>query len=132
MTLKIIEITTVRLVFDDEPKEAKSVNVSKNEEIVSEKREKISKRMAKVSEKPKAVKQTKSGRHMWTDDEKKEAMQMYADGEDLEVIAKRFSSTKMSILKIMQKAGVKRPWPTKGNPSKLASEDPETEENEPV
>ncbi len=129
MTLKSIEITTYRFVFDDDEK---SVNISQTEEIVSEKRENNSESREKVSEKPKAVKPTKSLRHMWTDDEKKEAMRMYADGEDLEVIAKRFSSTKMSILKIMQKAGVKRPWPTKGNPSKLASEDPETEENEPV
>ena len=68
---------------------------------------------------------------MWTDDEKKEAMRMYAEGEDLETIAKTFSSTKSSVLKIMQKAGVKRPWPTKGNHSKLEPE-PEAEENEPV
>ena len=50
---------------------------------------------------------------------------MYADGVDMDIIVEKFGSTTQSVQKIMQKAGVKRPWPTKGNPSKVA--EPEAE-----
>jgi len=71
------------------------------------------------------VKQTGHRRHLWTDDEKREAMRMYADGVDMDIIVEKFQSTPQSVQKIMQKAGVKRPWPTKGNPSKVAEAEPE-------
>lgn len=76
----------------------------------------------------------KRGRHLWTDDEKREAIRMYAEGENLDVIAEKFHSTPLSVQKITQKAGVKRPWPTKGNPSKLQPAEEQTEEqkDEPV
>ena len=76
-------------------------------------------------------KQTVRGKHMWTDDEKQECAQRYAAGEDLEVLARDYSSTPLSIQKIVQKLGVKRPWPTKGNPSQLKPEQEEPKE-EPV
>ena len=66
-------------------------------------------------------------RHLWTDDEKREAMRMYADGVDMDTIVEKFGSTPQSVQKIMQKAGVKRPWPTKGNPSKVAEAEAEPE-----
>lgn len=66
-------------------------------------------------------------RHLWTDDEKREAMRMYAEGVDMDIIVEKFQSTPQSVQKIMQKAGVKRPWPTKGNPSKVAEAEPEAE-----
>ena len=71
------------------------------------------------------VKQTGHRRHLWTDDEKREAMRMYADGVDMDIIVEKFQSTPQSVQKIMQKAGIRRPWPTKGNPSKVA--EPEAE-----
>ena len=73
------------------------------------------------------VKQNKHSRHLWTDDEKREAMRMYADGVDMDIIVEKFGSTPQSVQKIMQKAGVKRPWPTKGNPSKVDETEPEAE-----
>lgn len=76
-------------------------------------------------------KQTRTGRHMWTDDEKREAMRMYAAGKDLDIIVKKFNSTPGSVEKIMQKNGIRRPWPTKGNPSKIEPAAPADEE-EPV
>lgn len=85
-----------------------------------------------VKAKPKA-KQTSHHRHLWTDDEKREAMRMYADGVDMDIIVEKFHSTPQSVQKIMQKAGVKRPWPTKGNPSKVVGAEPEAEaETAPV
>lgn len=82
---------------------------------------------------PKATKpkQARNGRHMWTDDEKMLAIKMYQRGEPLERIASRFFSTPQSVQKIMQKNGIRRPWPTKGNPSKIDPVEPADEE-EPV
>ena len=82
---------------------------------------------------PKATKpkQARNGRHRWTDDEKREAMRMYAAGEDLDIIVKKFNSTPGSVEKIMQRNGIKRPWPTRGNPSKIDPVEPADEE-EPV
>ena len=80
----------------------------------------------KVKPQPKA-KQTGHSRHMWTDEEKREAMRMYADGVDMDTIVEKFQSTPQSVQKIMQKAGIRRPWPTKGNPSKVAEAEPEAE-----
>ena len=71
------------------------------------------------------VKQNKHSRHLWTDDEKREAMRMYAEGVDMDIIVEKFGSTPQSVQKIMQKAGIRRPWPTKGNPSKVAEAEPE-------
>jgi len=84
------------------------------------------------AEEPKAkpqpkVKQNKHTRHLWTDEEKREAMRMYAEGVDMDTIVERFQSTPQSVQKIMQKAGIRRPWPTKGNPSKVAEAEPEAE-----
>ena len=81
------------------------------------------------AEEPKAkpqpkVKQNKRIRHLWTDEEKREAMRMYAEGVDMDIIVERFQSTPQSVQKIMQKAGIRRPWPTKGNPSKVADAEP--------
>lgn len=75
----------------------------------------------KAQPKPKKTVPTndKRGRHLWTDDEKQEAAQRYAAGEDLKIIAEAYGSTPGSVMKIMKAMGVKRPWPTKGNPSKL-------------
>jgi hypothetical protein len=64
-------------------------------------------------------------RHLWTDEEKREAMRMYAEGVDMDIIVEKFQSTPQSVQKIMQKAGIRRPWPTKGNPSKVAEAEPE-------
>ena len=89
---------------------------------------------AVMSPKPavKPVKKTMTDRrgfHRWTDNEKREAIRMYQGGENLDAIAEKFHSTPLSVQKIMQKAGVKRPWPTKGNPSKLeeAADEPKDE-----
>lgn len=81
----------------------------------------------KAKPQPKA-KQTGHRRHLWTDEEKREALQMYNSGEEIDTIAKKFSSTPLSVQKIAQQAGVKRPWPTRGNPSKLKQEEPQKEE----
>lgn len=78
----------------------------------------------KAKPQPKVKQRT---RHMWTDDEKREAMRMYADGVDMDIIVEKFQSTPQSVQKIMQKAGIRRPWPTKGNPSKVAETEPEAE-----
>jgi hypothetical protein len=78
------------------------------------------------AQQPKA-KQNKRTRHLWTDDEKREAMRMYAEGVDMDIIVEKFQSTPQSVQKIMQKAGIRRPWPTKGNPSKVAEAEPEAE-----
>lgn len=83
-----------------------------------------------VKAQPKAQPQPKvkqRTRHLWTDDEKREAMRMYADGVDMDTIVEKFGSTPQSVQKIMQKAGIRRPWPTKGNPSKVAETEPEAE-----
>jgi len=80
----------------------------------------------KAKPQPKA-KQTGHSRHLWTDEEKREAMRMYAEGVDLDTIVEKFGSTPQSVQKIMQKAGIRRPWPTKGNPSKVAEAEPEAE-----
>ena len=82
---------------------------------------------------PKAPKpkQARNGRHRWTDEEKMLAIKMYQRGEPLERIASRFFSTPQSVQKIMQKNGIRRPWPTKGNPSKIEPAAPADEE-EPV
>ena len=72
------------------------------------------------------------GFHRWTDDEKREAMRMYQEGEDLNLIAEKFHSTPLSVNKIMQLAGVRRPWPTKGNPSKVEAVAEEEPKEEPV
>lgn len=86
--------------------------------------------------KPKKVQSEKRKRHLWTDEEKAEAMKMYAEGEDLDKIASTFASTNASVMKIMQRHNVRRPWPTKGRPSQLEAvkeePQPEAEENEPV
>jgi transposase-like protein len=78
------------------------------------------------AQQPKA-KQNKRTRHLWTDDEKREAMRMYAEGVDMDIIVEKFQSTPLTVQKIMQKAGIRRPWPTKGNPSKVAEAEPEAE-----
>lgn len=81
------------------------------------------------AEEPKAKPATgKRPRHLWTDDEKREAMRMYAEGVDMDTIVKKFDSTPQSVQKIMTKAGVRRPWPTKGNPSQVKTD----EQEEPV
>jgi len=78
---------------------------------------------------PKAKPATdKRPRHLWTDEEKREAMRMYAEGVDMETIVKKFDSTPQSVQKIMQKNGIRRPWPTKGNPSQVNTD----EQEEPV
>lgn len=112
--LKSIEITTYRFVFDDdEPKQVRTVKVEP------------------VKQEPKPVKTApktdRRGFHRWTDDEKREAIKMYQEGVDLDTIVKKFDSTPLSVQKIMQKAGVKRPWPTRGNTSKVEAE-PQKEE----
>jgi len=85
---------------------------------------------SKTKPQPK-VKQTGHRRHLWTDEEKMLAIKMYQRGEPLERIASRFFSTPQSVQKIMQKNGIRRPWPTKGNPSKIEPAAPADEE-EPV
>lgn len=70
----------------------------------------------------------KRPRHLWTDEEKREAMRMYAEGVDMDTIVEKFQSTPQSVQKIMTKAGVRRPWPTKGNPSNIKTD----EQEEPV
>jgi len=81
-----------------------------------------------VTEEAKAeAKQNKHRRHLWTDDEKREAMRMYAEGVPMDTIVEKFQSTPQSVQKIMTKAGIRRPWPTKGNPSKVAETEPEAE-----
>ena len=82
---------------------------------------------AKAQPKAQQPKVKQRRRHLWTDEEKHEAMRMYADGVDLDTIVEKFGSTPQSVQKIMQKAGVRRPWPTKGNPSKVAEAEPEAE-----
>ena len=82
------------------------------------------------AQQPKAKPQPKvkqHTRHLWTDDEKREAMRMYAEGVDMDIIVEKFQSTPQSVQKIMQKAGIRRPWPTKGNPSKVAEPEAEAE-----
>ena len=88
--------------------------------------EEVKAQQPKAKPQPK-VKQTGHRRHLWTDDEKREAMRMYAEGVDLDTIVEKFQSTPQSVQKIMQKAGIRRPWPTKGNPSKVAEAEPEAE-----
>lgn len=78
----------------------------------------------KAKPQPKVKQRT---RHLWTDDEKRKAMRMYAEGVDMDTIVEKFGSTPQSVQKIMQKAGIRRPWPTKGNPSKVAETEPEAE-----
>ena len=81
----------------------------------------------KAKPQPKA-KQTSHRRHLWTDEEKREAMRMYAEGVDMDTIVEKFQSTPMSVQKIMQKNGIRRPWPTKGSPSQIKTD----EQEEPV
>lgn len=69
----------------------------------------------------------KRPRHLWTDEEKREAMRMYAEGVDIDVIVEKFQSTPMSVQKIMQKNGIRRPWPTKGSPSQVKTDEPKEE-----
>ena len=69
----------------------------------------------------------KRPRHLWTDEEKREAMRMYAEGVDMDVIVEKFQSTPMSVQKIMQKNGIRRPWPTKGSPSQVKTDEPKEE-----
>jgi transposase-like protein len=121
-TIKQIEITTVRFIFtDDEQKEP--VTITK--EVTREQ----PKPRAEIKAAPKQAKPVtdKRTRHLWTDDEKREAMRMYADGVDMDIIVEKFGSTPQSVQKIMQKAGIRRPWLTKGNPSKVAEAEPEAE-----
>lgn len=69
----------------------------------------------------------KRPRHLWTDEEKLEAMRMYAEGVDMDVIVEKFQSTPMSVQKIMQKNGIRRPWSTKGSPSQVKTDEPKEE-----
>jgi len=84
-----------------------------------------------VKAQPKAqqpkVKQNKHSRHLWTDEEKREAMRMYAEGVPMDTIVEKFQSTPMSVQKIMQKNGIRRPWPTKGSPSQVKTDEPKEE-----
>jgi len=88
--------------------------------------EEVKAQQPKAKPQPK-VKQNKHSRHLWTDEEKREAMRMYAEGVPMDTIVEKFGSTPQSVQKIMQKAGIRRPWPTKGNPSKVAEAEPEAE-----
>ena len=69
----------------------------------------------------------KRPRHLWTDEEKREAMRMYAEGVDMDTIVEKFNSTPWSVQKIMQKNGIRRPWPTKGSPSQVKTDEPKEE-----
>lgn len=74
----------------------------------------------KAEAKPKAapkVKENRSkrSRHLWTAEEKQEAMRRYAAGENAEDIAKDYGSTYESVLNIAKRTNTKRPWPTKMN-----------------
>jgi len=117
MKIKSIEITRVRLVLDDttiEVEEKPARQVKKPAEV-------------RVHE-PKAKPATdKRPRHLWTDEEKREAMRMYAEGVDMDTIVKKFDSTPWSVQKIMNKNGIRRPWPTKGNPSQIKTDEPKEE-----
>lgn len=66
-----------------------------------------------VKVQPKQVKtkpkQTHRTHHCWTDEERAEAMRLYAEGENIDIIAEKFGSTNLAIQKMMQKYKVRRP-----------------------
>jgi hypothetical protein len=66
----------------------------------------------KTEKKPKADKRP---RHIWTADEKSEAMRMYQEGVPAAEIALKFGSTYDMILNIAKRTGTRRPWKTRGN-----------------
>ena len=122
MTLKSIEITTVRLVFDDtEPKKAeRTIEVHKEE--------------PKPKPKPKQVapKTAKDGRRLWTDDEKAEIVRRYKAGEGPKAIGDSLGVNRNTIQQIIHAAGATEGRTGQNLRKKKPASQDEAEENEPV
>ncbi len=127
MTLKKIEITTVRFVFEeDKPnEEAKSttdVQVSGNPEQPS--------KPNRTATKPAAKKETKVTRRKWTEEDKADIIRRYQAGEGPKSIGDSLGVSRNAIQQIIHSAGV-----TEGRTGEnLRKEEPqpEADENEPV
>ena len=125
MTLKKIEITTVRFVFEDDEKEAKSttdVQVFGNPEQPSKPK--------RTATKPAAKKETKVTRRKWTEEEKADIIRRYQAGEGPNSIGDSLGVSRNAIQQIIHSAGV-----TEGRTGEnLRKEEPqpEADENEPV
>lgn len=128
MTLKKIEITTVRFVFEDEPnEEAKSttdVQVFGNPEQPS----KPKRTAPKPATKPKTA---RDGRRMWTDEDKADIIRRYQAGEGPKSIGDSLGVSRNAIQQIIHSAGVTE-GRTGENLRKKDEPQPEADENEPV
>lgn len=124
MTLKKIEITTVRFVFeDDEPnEEAKSGNISQPNENISKKRENI-------SEKPKSLRKTRT---LFTDEQKADIIRRYKAGEGPKAIAESLNCARSTIGLIIKNAGAVEGRRGAHLNKPKPEPQPEAEENEPV
>lgn len=128
MRLKRIEITTVRFVFDDEPNDDRSENISKKQVVVSEKPEEVSKSRAKVFEKPKTERKS---RRMFNDGQEAEIVNRYKAGEMPKAIADSLGCSRSVITHIISKHGVAE-GRTGQYQRKKEEPQPEADENEPV
>ena len=118
MKLKHIEITTIRLVFDDdEPKEVKrTVKVQPKEE---------------PEPKPHAKQKKRPSRCMFNDEQKAEIIRRYQAGEGPKAIAVSLGCAKSTIQHLINRAGV-----TENRTGQHLKKKPEPQqdagENEPV
>ena len=120
MTLKSIEITTVRLVFDDtEPNKAeRTIEVHKEE--------------PKPKPKQVAPKTAKDGRRLWTDEEKAEIVRRYKAGEGPKAIGDSLGVNRNTIQQIIHAAGATEGRTGQNLRKKKPAPKDEAEENESV
>jgi DNA-binding NarL/FixJ family response regulator len=122
MKLKHIEITTIRLVFDDdEPKEVKrTVKVQPKEEPEP-----------KPQAKPKEEQKKRPSRCMFNDEQKAEIIRRYQAGEGPKAIAVSLGCAKSTIQHLINRAGVTENR-TGQHLKKKPEQQPEADEKEPV
>lgn len=119
MTLKKIEIATVRFVFDDdEPKEVKrTIKVEPKEEPVA---------------KPKAEPKPRKTRAIFTDEQKADIIRRYKNGEGPKKIAESINCARSTIGLIIKKAGVVEGRTGQHLNKPKPEPQSEADENEPV
>ena len=122
MKLKHIEITTIRIVFDnDEPKEVKrTVKVQPKEEPEH-----------KPQAKPKAEPKKRRSRCMFNDEQQADIIKRYKAGEGPKALAESMGCSKSVITHLLKRAGVTE-GRTGQHLKKKPEPQPEADDKEPV